>query len=55
MDYIELNCEIKPFEQSSGEILIALLSEKGFESFVENDNGITAYIQSQLFNNATNS
>ena len=50
MNYIELNCEIKPFEQLSGEIVIALLSEHGFESFVENDNGITAYIQSQLFN-----
>ncbi len=51
MDYIELNCELKPFEQLSGEILIANLSEMGFESFVEQDTGITAYIQSQLFNN----
>ena len=51
MNYIELNCKIKPFEQSTGEILIALLSEMDFESFVENDKGITAYIQSQLFNN----
>jgi len=50
MDYIELNCEIKPFEQLSSEILVARLSDLGFESFVENDNGITAYIQSQLFN-----
>ena len=50
MDYIELNCEIRPFEQVSGEILIAQLSEMGFESFVENENGIRAYIQAQLFN-----
>ncbi|MEN8120785.1 MAG: 50S ribosomal protein L11 methyltransferase [Bacteroidota bacterium] len=50
MDYIELTCEIKPFEQSSGEILVAQLSEMGFESFMECDSGITAYIQSHLFN-----
>ena len=50
MDYIELNCEIKPFEQLSGEILVAHLSEMGFESFMEGDSGIIAYIQSHLFN-----
>lgn len=50
MDYIELKCEIKPFEQLSGEILLAHLSGKGFESFMEWDNGIIAYIQSHLFN-----
>lgn len=50
MDYIELNCKIKPFEQLSCEILVAQLSVVGFESFMEADNGITAYIQSHLFN-----
>ncbi len=49
MDYIELSCEIVPFEQVNGEILIAQLNEIGFESFAENDIGITAYMQSQLF------
>ncbi|RLD64108.1 MAG: 50S ribosomal protein L11 methyltransferase [Bacteroidetes bacterium] len=49
MDYIELTCEIEPFEQIISEILIARLSEMGFESFMEGDSGITAYIQSHLF------
>jgi len=51
MDYIELNCRIEPFNETSSEILIAKLSELDFESFAESDNGILAYIQSQLFNN----
>jgi len=32
------------------EILIAELGHVGFESFVENDNGVTAYIQKQEWN-----
>jgi ribosomal protein L11 methyltransferase len=52
MNYIELNCLIKPFKPALGEILIAKLSIFDFESFTENEQGITAYIQADLFNDA---
>ncbi|WP_370424898.1 50S ribosomal protein L11 methyltransferase [Tenacibaculum dicentrarchi] len=42
--YIEYNFEVSPKDPAT-EILIAELGEVGFESFVELDNGVTAYIQ----------
>ncbi len=42
--YIEYNFKITPLQPAS-DILIAELGEAGFESFVENDEGILAYIQ----------
>ncbi|WBX71839.1 50S ribosomal protein L11 methyltransferase [Tenacibaculum retecalamus] len=42
--YIEYIFEVTPKEPAT-EILIAELGEIGFESFVENENGVTAYIQ----------
>jgi ribosomal protein L11 methyltransferase len=48
MDYIELNCQISPI-QPFREILISDLADLGFESFVEQENGLQAYIQKDLF------
>jgi ribosomal protein L11 methyltransferase len=42
--YIEYNFEISPL-QPAADILIAELGEAGFESFVEHESGIQAYIQ----------
>ncbi|MBS9773863.1 MAG: 50S ribosomal protein L11 methyltransferase [Tenacibaculum sp.] len=42
--YIEYNFIVEPKDPAT-EILIAELGNAGFESFVENDNGVTAYIQ----------
>lgn len=42
--YIEYNFTLSPIEPTT-EILIAELGNVGFESFVENENGVTAYIQ----------
>ncbi len=42
--YVEYNFEVNPLQPAS-DILIAELGEAGFESFVENDEGIVAYIQ----------
>ena len=42
--YIEYNFSISPL-QPAADILIAELGEAGFESFVENETGIQAYIQ----------
>ncbi|MCK5441760.1 MAG: 50S ribosomal protein L11 methyltransferase [Maribacter sp.] len=44
--YIEYNFKITP-SQPASDILIAELGEAGFESFVEVDSGISAYIQKE--------
>lgn len=48
MNYLEFKFIIDPVQPAS-EILIAELGQIGFESFVENDNGILAYIPKQDF------
>lgn len=47
--YIEYNFTVAPKEPGT-EILIAELGFAGFESFVENDNGVTAYVQKEEWN-----
>ena len=44
--YIQLNLKIQPLE-TGREITLAVLSELGFESFVETEVGLEAYIQEQ--------
>ena len=44
--YIEYNFTVSPKEPGT-EILIAELGFAGFESFVENENGVVAYIQQE--------
>lgn len=48
MDYIELSAKITPLEPAR-DILIAELAEIDFESFVETDDGLLAYVQQQIF------
>jgi len=48
MDYIEFKAKIKPLELGR-DVLIAELSEIGFESFVETTTGVEAYIQLQEY------
>lgn len=47
MDYIELTLQI---DADFVEILMAELAELGFESFVETDEGLEAYVQEEIFN-----
>ena len=47
--YIEYNFTVTPKEPGT-EILIAELGFSGFESFVENEDGVAAYIQKQEWN-----
>ncbi|MBL7883583.1 MAG: 50S ribosomal protein L11 methyltransferase [Bacteroidia bacterium] len=47
-NYIELAINVKPKEQGS-DVLIAQLSELGFESFVETEDGFCAYIPENEF------
>ncbi len=53
MNYIELNCQITPYNAEIAEILTAELSELGFESFVETETGLQAYIQEDIFKEET--
>ena len=47
--YIEYNFKVQP-HQPGTEILIAELGQAGFESFVENEDGVKAYIQKNEWN-----
>jgi len=49
MNYIELTATISPLEVGR-DILTAELAEIGFESFVETENGLQAYVQENDFN-----
>lgn len=49
--YIEYDFKVNP-SQPGTEILIAELGQAGFESFVENEEGVQAYIQKQEWNEA---
>lgn len=49
MDYIELKCEITPYNEAIAQILIAELGELGYDSFTENEDSIDAYITENLF------
>lgn len=48
MSYTEVNCIITPLNPGR-DILTAELSEKGFESFIETDAGILAYIPTEVY------
>ena len=47
--YIGYNFKVEPLQPAT-EILIAELGHAGFESFVENEEGVTAYIQKEEWN-----
>jgi ribosomal protein L11 methyltransferase len=49
MDYFKFSFCITPDNQENRDIVMAMLGEIGFESFVENDNLLEAYIQGILF------
>ena len=49
MKYIELSFSFSPFTDRA-DIVIAKLNEIEFESYVETENGVDAYIQEGLFN-----
>lgn len=48
MTYLEFTFNLNPLQPTS-DILVAELSEIGFESFVESDKGLTAYISEAVF------
>ncbi|MFM7728080.1 MAG: 50S ribosomal protein L11 methyltransferase, partial [Flavobacteriales bacterium] len=48
MNYIEVSFELRPLLPAR-EVLVVELAERGFESFVETDEGLKAYIQEGIF------
>lgn len=50
MDYCEFTCDLDRLSLENKDILTALLSEIGFESFYEENNVFKAYIQKELYN-----
>ncbi len=52
-DYIEVRIDISPCNEIYTDILAAELGEIGFESFVPDENGLTAYIKEELFDKSS--
>lgn len=53
MKYLEFTFQTTPCTEVVNDILSAVLAEAGFESFVEQTDGINAYIQKALYNEST--
>lgn len=49
-DYIETRFQVEPCDEIATDILAAILCENGYESFVPDETGLTAYIKRELFN-----
>lgn len=49
-DYIELRIDANPCNETITDVLAALLCDEGYESFVPDEKGITAYIKKECFN-----
>ena len=49
MKYFEFTFDTHPCTETVNDVLAAVLGEAGFESFVEREGGLTAYIQQSLY------
>src|SRR5687767_4749328 len=47
MDYLAYHFKVTP-PQPGSEILMAMIADLGFESFVQDDQGLTAYLQAAI-------
>lgn len=52
-DYIEVRLDTEPCNETITDVLAALLCEEGYESFVPDEDGLTAYIKKEDFNAET--
>ena len=48
-DYVEVRLDVTPCDEMHTDVLAALLAEAGFESFVPDETGLTAYIKAEMF------
>ncbi len=53
MKYLEFIFRTSPCTEIVNDVLVATLGDAGFESFVEQEDGIAAYIQKELYDEAT--
>lgn len=51
-DYVQARFDIESCSEVMTDVLAALLAERGFESFVPDSTGLTAYIQASLFDSS---
>lgn len=51
-DYRELRLDLKPCSEDATDVMAALLADAGYESFVADAAGLTAYVKSELFDEA---
>ncbi|MCM1162704.1 MAG: 50S ribosomal protein L11 methyltransferase [Muribaculaceae bacterium] len=51
-NYIEVRIDLSPSNEDITDVLAALLADEGFESFVPDTNGVTAYIKEEDFDTA---
>lgn len=49
-DYIEVRLDITPCTETATDVMAALLCEVGYESFVPDEKGLTAYVKKEIFN-----
>ncbi len=49
-DYREVRINVTPCSETATDLLAALLCDEGYESFVPDDEGLTAYIRHEQFN-----
>lgn len=48
-DYKELHVSVEPFDEAACDLLAAFLADEGYESFVTDESGLTAYIDAKLY------
>ena len=48
-DYTSLRLDITPCSDTATDIMAAILADAGYESFVPDDSGLTAYIRNELY------
>lgn len=51
-DYVEVRLDVTPCDENHTDILAALLCDRGYESFVPDENGLTAYIKKEQFDSS---
>ncbi|MDE6416997.1 MAG: 50S ribosomal protein L11 methyltransferase [Duncaniella sp.] len=52
-DYVELRLDVEPCSEVATDVLAAMLAEAGCESFLPDDKGLTAYIQKDVYSQAS--
>lgn len=48
-DYTQVKLAVIPYSETATDILAALLAEIGYESFVPDENGLTAFVPQPLY------